>query len=95
MDRLIRINRNLIVAISVASPLILPIGMGHLEASFLLEKGYSKEFIEQLYREELPKGSPFIGPIREFITRPGRKIAYVTTESYKFPWKGYDRKVFR
>ena len=78
-----------------ASPLVLPIGMGHLESSVLLQKGFSKEYIERQYREGFSKERPTIGPIAELVKRPGRELAYITTDLYKFPWKGYNRKVFR
>ena len=90
-----RINKGLTLVYLLAIPSFLPIGMGHLMTNVLLQKGLSKEFIERQYREELPKESPYFGRIAEFITRPGRELAYVTTKQYKFPWRGYDRKVFR
>lgn len=60
-----------------------------------LQSGFSQEFIERQYREELPKERSYLGFVVEFIGRPGRELVYATVDQYKFPWKGYHRNVFR
>ncbi|MDP2924853.1 MAG: hypothetical protein Q8N99_00615 [Nanoarchaeota archaeon] len=89
------IKKELTWALIWASPLLLPNSMHYLTTKVELENGFSKDFIERQWKEELPKErNPYISKVAEFVGRPGRNLAYLTTDQYKFPWKGYKRTVF-
>ena len=94
-----RIKKELVWALIYAIPLSMPVSMGYMETSTLLQMGCSGKFIEKMHREELPEKRSsirdYIGSVSEFTKRPGRKLAYATVDQYKFPWKGYHRRVFR
>lgn len=90
-----RIKKELTWALILASPLLLPNLMNNVVTRASLHSGFSREFIEKQYREENPKERPYIGSVVDFVSRPGRELAYLTNEQYKFPWRGYARNMFR
>ena len=90
-----RIKEGITTALLIVSPVVLlTSSMQYMLTTAGRDMGYSKDFNERGFNEWVDE-SPAIVSVMEFCGRPGRELAYLTVDQYKFPWKGYKRHPYQ